>query len=114
MPTERCLAELEMFERELGPEVCLRAIDVAVDERKTNWAYIRGILQAKKEQGIKSLADWDRAEAVREDRKKAQASSKDRNRLGTIPGVVNTKPDRQAQDDMERMKRYLEQMKEGQ
>ena len=110
MPTETCRAELAMFERELGPEVCLRAIDIAVDERKTSWAYIRGILKAKKDQGIKSLADWDRAEEARADRKKAQMSAKDRNKLGTIPGVINRKPDRQAEEDMERMRKYLEQL----
>ena len=113
MPTETCRAELAMFERELGPDVCLRAIDIAVDERKTSWAYIRGILKAKKEQGIKSLADWDRAEEAREDRKKAQVSAKDRNKLGTIPGVINRRPDRQAEEDMERMRKYLEQLNGG-
>ena len=65
MPTETCRAELETFVRELGADVCLRAIDVAIDERKTNWSYIRGILRAKKEQGVKSLADWDAKERKR-------------------------------------------------
>ena len=72
MPTERCRAELETFVRELGAEVCLRAIDVAIDERKTNWSYIRGILRAKKEQGIRSLADWD---AMERNRMKGHGSS---------------------------------------
>ena len=31
--------------------------------------------------------------------------------IGTTPGGVNTKPDRQAQEDMERMKRYLDSLK---
>ena len=31
--------------------------------------------------------------------------------IGTTPGVINTKPDRQAQEDMERMRRYLDEMK---
>lgn len=66
MPTETCRAELETFVRELGADVCLRAVDVAIDERKTSWSYIRGILRAKKEQGIRSLADWDASERKRE------------------------------------------------
>lgn len=66
MPTETCRAELETFVRELGSDVCLRAIDVAIDERKTNWSYIRGILRSKKDQGVRSLSDWDAKERERE------------------------------------------------
>ena len=66
MPTETCRAELETFVRELGADVCLRAIDVAIDKNNTNWPYIKGILKKKKEQGVRSLADWDAKERERE------------------------------------------------
>ena len=98
VPSETCRAELETFVRELGSEVCLRAIDVAIDERKTSWSYIRGILKAKKEQGVKSLADWDR---VDEQRKAGNKS----------PVVVTQeKKNDRARADLESAKRLLASM----
>lgn len=64
--SERSIAELEAFERAMGTDVCKRAIDTALDERKTTWSYIRGILRAKQAQGVKCLADWDKLEEKRE------------------------------------------------
>lgn len=66
MASSMCLAELEAFERAMGTDVCKRAIDTALDERKTAWSYIRGILRAKQAQGVKCLADWDKLEEKRE------------------------------------------------
>ena len=101
MPTERCRAELETFVRDLGAEVCLRAIDVAIDERKTNWSYIRGILRAKKEQGVRSLADWDRADEQRQAGKKGQKT----------PEVTPEQQAEKSRQDRERTRRLLEQMR---
>ena len=109
-PSPRCREELEGFVGTVGPQVCLRAIDEAVDEGKTGWAYIRGILRAKQEQGVRSLADWDALEAKRT----AQHTSPKpagRHQVGCVPGQISRGPDRQAQEDMERMKKYLEQIK---
>ncbi len=64
-PSERSLRELEDFAREMGTECCVRAFDAALDAKKANWAYIRGILRTKQEQGVRTLADWDRLEAQR-------------------------------------------------
>ena len=68
-PTISSMYQLRDFETELGTEVCCRAIDVAVDENKRSWSYIRAILQAKLDAGIKSLEDWNRAEIQRKDAK---------------------------------------------
>ena len=103
MPTETCRAELETFVRELGADVCLRAIDVAIDERKTSWSYIRGILRAKKEQGVRSLADWDRADEQRQAGKKGQK----------LPEVTQEQRNERAREDMERARRLLAEMTEG-
>lgn len=59
----RTLAELERFEKELGTDVCIRAIQTALDAGKPKWTYIRGILKNKQEDGVRSLEDWDRQEA---------------------------------------------------
>nr|DAV05337.1 MAG TPA: Putative primosome component [Caudoviricetes sp.] len=66
MASSMCLSELETFERAMGTDVCKRAIDTAIDERKTTWSYVRGILRAKQAQGVKCLADWDKLEEKRE------------------------------------------------
>lgn len=101
VPSETCRAELETFVRELGADVCLRAIDVAIDERKTSWSYIRGILRAKKEQGVRSLADWDRADEQHQAGKKGQK-----------PEVTQAQKDDRAREDMERARRLLAEMEE--
>ena len=103
MPTETCRAELETFVRELGQDVCLRAIDVAIDEGKTGWSYIRGILRAKKEQGVRSLADWDRVDQQRQKGKKGN----------TLPEVTQEQKSQRAREEIERAKRLLASMTEG-
>lgn len=60
------LDELAGFVETVGPEVCKRAFDVALDTKKTAWPYIRAILQDKQRRGVKCLADWDALEKKRE------------------------------------------------
>lgn len=64
----RSREELAGFAGDMGAEVCLRAIDIALDAQKANWPYIKAILQAKQAQGVRCLADWDELE---ENRRKA-------------------------------------------
>lgn len=68
-PSSASMYELLDFERELGTDVCLRAIDEALDNNARSWQYVKAILRAKEEQGVRSLADWDRLEAQRMDAK---------------------------------------------
>lgn len=111
-PSPRCREELREFESVLGREVCLRAMDEAADAGKRSWAYIRGILRAKQEQGVRSLADWDRLEQARREGKAGGGRPVPSNRIGTVPGVVDRSPDRKALEEMERMRRYMERMKQ--
>lgn len=111
-PSPRCREELREFESVLGREVCLRAMDEAADAGKRSWAYIRGILRAKQEQGVRSLADWDRLEQARRAEKAGGGRPVPSNRVGTVPGVVNRAPDPRALEDMERIRRYMERMKQ--
>ena len=67
-PSETCIGELKGFTEHMGAEVCLRAINIAMDERKTSWSYIRAILMSKQSRGVKCLADWDRLEEGRKHR----------------------------------------------
>lgn len=53
------IAELRGFAEIMGADVCKRAFDIALDEKKTTWSYIRGILRNRQAQGVTCLADWD-------------------------------------------------------
>ena len=53
------LDELRGFAELMGPDVCRRAFDIALDSKKTTWPYIRAILQDKQSRGVRCLADWD-------------------------------------------------------
>lgn len=68
MASPATLDELRGYARDMGPDCCRRAIDIALDERKTAWSYVRGILRTKLSQGVRCLADWDELEARREER----------------------------------------------
>lgn len=59
------LEKLKAYYETCGRDVCLRAIDVARGERKASWAFIEGVLRNKSAAGIRTLADWDRAETER-------------------------------------------------
>lgn len=65
MASQTCLDELKGFCEEMGAECCLRAIDIALDAKKTSWSYIRAILRDKLSAGVKCLADWDELEEAR-------------------------------------------------
>lgn len=57
-------SELGGFLRTMGSDCVLRAVGAAQDVGKPTWAYVRGILRRKLEQGVCSAADWDRQEAA--------------------------------------------------
>lgn len=58
-----------------GQKVTLTpSIDVALDEGKMNWSYIRGILRQRQRQGVTCLADWNRLELEREQTKRNETS----------------------------------------
>ena len=101
-PGERTIAEIKGFVQAMGAECCLRAIDIALDERKATWSYIRGILRSKLEQGVHSLADWDALEEKRQNQLDAK-------RKGFVPISNGPQPEDDSKDMM-RMVRLLEMM----
>lgn len=76
--SQMSLDQLSAYEQEMGTEVCLRAMDIALDSKKATWPYIKGILSKWQALGVKCLADIDRL-----DRKKAAAG---------MPSAVKAKP----------------------
>lgn len=69
--TESCLDKLAEYATAMGAAVCKRAIDVAIDNQKTSWSYIKAILDDKLSAGVKCLADWDALDQKREASKAA-------------------------------------------
>ena len=86
-PSPASMAELLDFERELGTEVCLRAIDAALDENHRTWSYIKAILTAKRDAGVRSAEDWDRLEAERMTAKARQTANKAAKEGGDLNAV---------------------------
>lgn len=82
------LESLADFERDLGPEVCLRAMTEALEAGKANWRYIQGILRNKRRDGVRSIAAWDAAEAARRAGKE-ERHGEERERLDPARGVGN-------------------------
>ena len=78
-PSQICLDELSGFARELGAEVCIHAMQVSLDEKKTQWSYIRAILRGYREDGVRCLAD---IQAREEKRCKNRAREPDRKNRG--------------------------------
>ncbi len=64
--SERVRDELAGFVEVMGAECCLRAIDIALDNKIAKWPYIQRILETKQAQGVRCLADWDAVEAKRQ------------------------------------------------
>lgn len=78
-PSQICVDELTGFARELGAEVCIHAMSVALDEKKTQWSYIRAILRDYRDNGVRCLAD---IQAREEKRGKNRAREPDRKNRG--------------------------------
>lgn len=109
--SQRSLDELMAFERSMGTEICLRAIDIALDNRKTSWAYIKAILQRWSSEGVKCIADIEALDLQHEQEKRSGGKYKPG--VGATvpqPGKIKTNKERERQD-MEQMKRYLRQLK---
>lgn len=65
LPTQTSIDLLKGYVQTLGEEVCLRAIDRAIDAGARKWTYICKILQNCEKDGIHSVADWNRKEMER-------------------------------------------------
>lgn len=74
-PSMSCVELLKSYTEDMGGDVVCRAIEIAIDEKVTSWAYIKAILQNWTRQKVKSLDDVDKLEA---ERKKLKVSNQDK------------------------------------
>ena len=77
-PSPTSMDELKGYVALMGPEVCIRAIDAALDAKAATWNYVRRVLMNKASQGVRCIADWDALEAKREMQKQHPAKPQGR------------------------------------
>ena len=63
--TQRAADELKAYISAMGPECCIRGMDEAIEGGVLTWKYVKGVLDAKRKQGVKSMDDWDELEKRR-------------------------------------------------
>lgn len=61
-PSEILVEELEAYEKKLGPKVCIRAMQHAMDENSTGWNFVKSVFERCLSQGIYTIEAWDEAE----------------------------------------------------
>ena len=100
-PSGYSLQALERFEGILGAEVTIHAIQIAQDERKQSWNYIKAILERYEREGVRSLADIQASE------QQHQAARQQQGRKAAKAPVPEA--DRQPEDQAEFAARIAEQ-----
>lgn len=63
--------------KDMGGELCLHAVELALDNGKRSWSYVRGILRRWEKDGVKTLAAVQAEEKAREAKKQNSASLAD-------------------------------------
>ena len=107
LPSPDCIDELKSYTKLLGADVCCKAINIALDDKKASWSYIKGILASYSRDGVRSLADIQEREARREAEKAAM--EKHRNTLKPSQVVAGTFPSNKP-IDMDRLRKICESM----
>lgn len=104
----RSLEELSAFVSFMGDEICIAAIEIAIDEKKPVWSYVRGILRRWQLEGVKCIADVkaldDRHKQGKVAGKRSQGATKPQ------PGKPG-EADQRARDDMDRLRKMMEEGK---
>lgn len=72
-PSQTSREMLKGYVSRLGPDVCERAIERAIDAGARKWTYIHAILKNCEKDGIRSIADWEKKEAKYSERNKKKS-----------------------------------------
>lgn len=76
-PSPMSIDELKHYTASLGADVVLHALGIALDERKTGWSYIRGILSRYERDGLKNMNAVLDAEQRHRDKKEQKPKQED-------------------------------------
>lgn len=87
-PAAIALSGLKDYTAALGADVVLHAMQIAVDERKVSWSYLRGILSRYQREGLRDIGAVLLSEQRFEDGKAAKAQRR-RTEIGTGGGLVD-------------------------
>lgn len=68
-PSPTSLGELEGFVKQMGADVCICAMEYALDEKKAKWSYIRRVLIGYNRDGVRNMDDLRRVQAEFEKQK---------------------------------------------
>lgn len=109
MASQQSIDAMIVYEQAMGTDVCLRAIDIALDNKKATWAYIKAILQRWSSAGVKCIADIEALEIQHERGK--EAKNKSAGATKPQPGRPG-EADQMARKDMEWMRKLLQKDKE--
>lgn len=102
--SQTSLEQLTAYEQEMGTEVCVRAMDIALDNKVASpWPYIKAVLRKWQGLGVKCLADIDRLEEKRE-KGTGGTSTSGKNRNYFDPESM----DRSLRKDMEWLEKFSE------
>jgi len=72
-PSQMCIEDLKSYTASLGADVVLHAFGIALDSRKLDFRYIRGILQSYERDGLKNMEAVLEAEQRHDLAKKQQS-----------------------------------------
>lgn len=81
-PSQSSIEELTEYIKTMGADVCIAAMEYAIDEHKGTWSYIRGTLRAYMQRGIRNMDDLRRAQEEFERKKQAGGHTHGNNRTG--------------------------------
>lgn len=75
-PSPDCLDKLRGYYQSLGEAICTRAIYRAMDAGggMRKWSYVQGIFRKILQQGVRTIEDWDRLDALHEKEKQGGGS----------------------------------------
>lgn len=103
MPSTSLTAELTEYTAQLSADVVLHALNIALDEHKTSWSYIRAILEHYKRDGLRTLADVQASEQAYRNQAKRQRGGQ-----RFPPGQQRPMEERSEEEKIAAMRRMLE------
>lgn len=106
-PSRGSIDELISYTKMLTGPVVRHAIDIAVDDNKRSWSYVRGILRSYMAADIKTLDDVQRLEAEHEQQKAAQATSQKPRSKSYIPSAAEFEAPKASKEEQEKVLRAL-------
>lgn len=112
-PSRGCTDDLKFYTQQLGPDLVLHAIDIAIDNNKRQWDYIKGILQNYLSSGFKTMAQVQANEQQRAAAKAARAKAAEQKGKSLALPSVPPQPAGPKKSNMERLREISKMVSKG-